>query len=243
MKKVELLILKDEMLEYLKNHGYSDKTVAAYDWDVRRLIFDSPETESDHLNYEVMKPYLETTELLYKKRAISRNRYNTRKRACRYFLEFCNTGTINFSTPKDTDLSPYFADIISLIFFNHTWSESRKNSCRDYSRQFFKWLLSKEYNDLSLITDLLIKDYFIDCTKRMNNQSLSSTRFYLKLLFDFLYQQKIIPDRFESSFRFIIPVERKIQRPTPQSEISVVLGAIDRTTSIGKRLILKAIQQ
>ena len=43
MKKVELLILKDEMLEYLKNHGYSDKTVAAYDWDVRRLIFDSPE--------------------------------------------------------------------------------------------------------------------------------------------------------------------------------------------------------
>lgn len=69
----------------------------------------------------------------------------------------------------------------------------------------------------------------------MNNQSLSSTRFYLKSLFALLHEKNVVSNSYDESFAFIIPVERKIQKPIPQSEVATVLESIDRTSSIGKR--------
>lgn len=235
MEKYKLLILKDEMLEYLKSYGYRDSTVNAYNWEINSLIAHIHENPEDHFNDELVKPHLNQSELRFKSGAISRDRYISIKKVCRYFLEFCKTRSIRFAPPKDTDLTPYYIEIISLIFTNSKWSLSRQNSCRSYSRPFFKWLLSHGYNDLSSVNESLIKNYLTDCSKRMNNQSLSSTRFHLKSLFALLHEKNVVSNSYEESFAFIIPVERKIQKSIPQSEVATVLESIDRTSSIGKR--------
>lgn len=108
MEKYKLLIFKDEMLEYLKSYGYCDSTVNAYNWEIKSLIAHIHENPEDHFNDELVKPYLKQSELRFKSGEISRDRYISIKKVCRYFLEFCKTRSIRFASPKDTDLTPYY---------------------------------------------------------------------------------------------------------------------------------------
>ncbi len=235
MKSAELMILKNSMLEYLKKYGYSDETITNYDSEICRLISYIHKNQEDFSINESTKQYLERIEEDYNSQKISRGYYLLKKRTCRYFFSFSETGSIQFNSPKDTDLTPYYITIIDMIITNPQWNENRQSSCRNYSRQFFKWLLSCGYANLSGINEQVIREYLLYCSKRMNNKSLSSTRFYLKLLFSFLNEKNIISNSYETLLTFKIPIERKIQKPMPQSEIATVLASIDKSSSIGKR--------
>lgn len=228
-------ILKNDFLEYLKNYGYSKKTIANYEWGLGHLIDFLENSQLNCLDSNKSNLYLKQVELRYNSGEISRNLFLLLKRVCRLFKEFSETNAIDFKPPKDKDLSPYYSNIINLILSNPFWNASRQSSCRYYSRPFFKWLMSNGYRELTDIDGAVIKKYFIDCTNRMNNRGLSSTRFYLKLLLNYLYENGVIHDNFESEFNFPIPIEQNYHRPTPQSEIALVLEIIDRTSPVGKR--------
>lgn len=244
MNHIKITTIAQDMLTRFKQNNFADDYIAEQERTLRKIVEIHKQNGSSFYDPKLVMLFVAECEKLCQHGAISQIRCASLTKAASNLSELYETGTMSFKPRFPSGLSTFYESVITAILSNDAWSVSRRSSIRSYSMPFFKWLESEEYHNFDLLDDSIIKKYLLACCQRMKNCSLSSTRLYLRLLLGFLKEHGLVKDTFDDSLSFLIPIERKIHRPVPQSEMALVLESIDRTTAVGKRdyaLILTAV--
>lgn len=231
----QLQELKNNTLDFLRSKNFAELTVKSYEYAFDCIVKYAKDLKDFNLSEDVFQPYLKENDFLYQTNKIARYTWLQKRRACRYMASYFEKQSISFSPVYESVISAYYSNMLDAIDGISSHNVTYKQSLRNYSRVFFKWLQSNGHSTFDSVNENVLKEYFLCCTKRMSNRSLSGTRYYIKTLFNFLYENSIIQDNFSNVFNFIIPIERKIQKPVLQSTIAKVLSVIDRNNPIGKR--------
>ena len=184
---------------------------------------------------DVISKFVQEAECRYENGEIQRiyYRFLTKTTAC--LAELYDTGAISFGQNWTPKLSEYYEGLLCGILAYENWGEKVRHSVWPFAKTYFGWLHSQGHSNLNRIDEKVIKRYLIDCASRMTNNSLGTTKRALKKLFTYLFEIGLGANTYENLFSFSVPMERKIKRSIPHSEIAAVLDVIDRRTPEGKR--------
>lgn len=236
MYQANIETLAAQALEFFSQNGYTDSSLAEKRRAFCRIIELHKQHGSAEYNPILIDLFVKKTEEQYLNSEFSQIRFRFLTKAADYLTEYYNTGCIQL-TRRDmsTDLSDYYVDILNDVLAFKEWSEKSRRHVWSVSKTFLKWLQSKDIHNLNMIDEKILREYLIDCSKRMNNNSLDTVKRSIKKLLVYLYETEKISESYEDTLKFSIPTERKIKKPIPLSEIADILGSIDCSTSIGKR--------
>ena len=226
MKNADLRVLQNELIIYLRTYQYSKTTLLGYQQAFDLILAKAPQNEDFELD-ELIKNLQEKITFSLKKPIFDK--------ALRQLCEFNQKHELSFSPQRKSDLNDYYSAIVNGLINFKDFKQITRKTCRYYARVFCRWLQGKNIQPISEVTDSTLKQYFLYCTQRMQRNSLSTTRYYLALFFQYLVSVELINDDFSQSFSFPVVVNRTIQKPASPSEIALVLRSIDRTTPTGKR--------
>jgi len=222
-------------MESFKQHGYAERSINVKKMILFKIVERHEKHGENFYNADLVADFIKEAERRYSNGEIGRTYYRGLIKTATYLAELHSTGEINYARRFVPRLPDYYENLLDRVITNEIWGAKCRESVWSYAKAYFGWLCSERHCDLSTVSEPVIRQYLIDCSSRMAGSSLDATKRALKKLYIFLYETGIATERHERLLSFPVPVEKKIKRPVPHSEIAAVLNIIDRNAAKGKR--------
>lgn len=228
--------LAAQTIEAFSRCGYTSRSLGEKKFALQKIVRLHRDRGCNEYNPNVMALFVEETECRYARSEIARTRCKFLTKAADYLTEFHDTGTVSLSRRISAqNITPFYESVLKGLMAYEVWEIKLRRSTRQFAMPYFKWLQSKGNSDFSHVTEVTVREYLIDCSKRMNGNSMDTTRRALKKLYAYLFETGVADSAYADVLTFSVPLERKIKKPVPQAEIAAVLNAIDRSKPAGKR--------
>lgn len=230
-------VLVESVLGEMASIGFTERGIRE-----RRLILQKIallHTENGKTCYDpgIIRDFMAQTEERYRNGSLHRNRFILLMKTASYLEEYQENGHfISAGIPAvKNGLNSYYEGILAGIRKHEEWGESSKGNMRQCVMPYLKWLQSEGISSLPELTEHTVRKYVMDLGRRSKPQSVDAIRRQLKKFHIYAYEAGLAENTFQEVLSFTTPSGHHIQKPIPHEEITKVLEAIDRETSIGKR--------
>lgn len=235
MNPITIQELTVNAVDAFRQHGYTERSIGEKEWIWLKIVGQHEKCGENFYNANIVSQFVNESEKRYASGEINRIYYRFLIKTATYLTELHHTGTVGFARRLAPKLPDYYENLLGKILTNQKWSEKTCRSIWPFAKAYFRWLHSEGHSDLSSVDESVVRRYLIDCSSRMTGSSLDTTKRTLKKLCAYLFEIGVGVEEYENLLSFSIPVERKIKRPIPHSEITAALNVIDRNTTEGKR--------
>ena len=216
--------------------GYTEKTITEHKRNIRKVVELHHEQGEQFYSPGIVDRYISQLKEMYDSGAISRSRKNALIKAALYVQEIATTGMIHAGAKEcDDKLTPHYRSILELIKSSFDWSEALNRNVEYTAHTYFRFLADNGIQEISKITEETVRYYIIQKASVISPNSLNTIRRNLKHLHLWLYKNNCVQSDFSDLLSFTTPHSHHISKPVPHEEIALMLQAIDRETSIGKR--------
>ena len=169
------------------------------------------------------------------------------RRETEQFVQFTKIGEVRLPNPllgARTVLLPAFQKIVDdflnsepaqIGFGGKAISPNTRNDMRWVAHKYFEWLAEQGFTNLRMAGSEQIQRFMLHCSETMAMGSVHNVRLHMMKLYAFLYESGQSPSSFAALLSFKVNRGRKVPETRSADELSAMLEAIDRTTTLGKR--------
>jgi len=235
MNATNICELAVQAVNSFQQHGYTERSIIEKKRTLCRIIEQHEQHGEHFFNADLIDQFIQESEKRFCNGDLARIQYRSLVKTATYLTELHNTGAMNFARRFVPKLTDYYEGLLTAILDYENWSEKGRKSVWSFAKTYFRWLLLEGHCDLIKVDETVVRKYLMDCSSRMMGSSLDAAKRALKKLYFFLYENGLSTGLYENLFAFNVPLEKKIKRPVPHTEIAAVLDIINRNTTEGKR--------
>lgn len=237
MNEKTIELLAQDVVATLKSRGYSEAFLNSTKCCLKKIV------EWHHQNGQVALSETLLADFINQKLTqkdngeICKENYLFYSKTAQRITDMQNLHTL-VDRKRQTSKFPtnyLFSSITNCLLTNPCWSESICFHAQYNARKFFGWLIEQGINNLSSITNELLKNYILYCAGSMSNASLKDVRFSMRCIFKYLHDHGHVESNFGPVFSLQTPMKRDLKPATDPEEISLTLDVIDTETAVGKR--------
>ena len=220
-----------------REQGYTKRSIEDKGRVLRKIVERHEQHGEIFYSACIVEQFILDSEKRYKNEGIQRGHYNFLTRVARELTKLQQTGIISFGKPPASklQLSDYYKSILESFLKSEGKPTDSRSTTRSLAQNYFAWLFSKGHLNFDTVTESTLREYLIACSSRMVGKSLESVKSQLKKLYKYLAKTGLTQSACEHLLSFPVPIQKKIRRPAPHTEIAATLDAIDRSTPKGKR--------
>lgn len=225
-----------DFVSIFEKAGYSKTTIANGKRNIQKVVEAHHEQGEEYYNSEITDCYISKINNLYESGTISKSYKNALIKSALYVREMAITGRITPGSKEIPEkLSLYYRDILERIKESEDWGEGSKRNIVYAAHTYFLFLMDSDIQVLCNLNEDTVRDYIISKAPDFTPYSMDTIRRSLKHLHKWLYDNRYISSSFSEILSFTTPLTHHIRTPVPHDEVALMLRAIDRDKSIGKR--------
>jgi integrase/recombinase XerD len=241
VKTLKLEHLIDQVMEILKERGYTKKT-----WELAfrngrfsslRHFFEIRGT--DEFSAEIVDEYILEIQRIYESGQISYYRAAHLKKIARWFVEIYETGSLQLKSGMKSKIviNEYFESVMDryLDFKRKSASVSSIPGTKSEVLHFLGFLQNeKRYSDFSQVSLKDVQDFILHTRQRRKGQ-INCVVYTVKYFLQFLYSTAFIENNLMMALHMPVQKAHKILAGFSHDEVDNILAQPDRGTVIGKR--------
>ena len=226
------------IMELLEQAGYAKRTLWGNMYgSLKSVVSFYHERGVDEYDTEITNEFLQAVEKRYREGGISRDYYNSQKRAAKKFQVFYETGTLTWECTKRKSkyqLNEEYNRLLDAFLSSRNFHENTKWDFAWAVRRYLSFFQEKGLPSLDKVTVNDARAFIIHASTSMSSGSLHNLLCYVRQFHIFLRDAgENAPDCI-SLFSYRVPREMPVCGYVTDDELAAIMEQIDTSTDMGK---------